>query len=355
MGKKYGVAIIGISLEGIGNSHARAVIGNSETELVVICESNEEWAKDRSKFYDVPYCTDYHELLDRDDIDIAIVCTPDYLHAEMTCDFLAAGKHVLCEKPLAGTVEDCQKMIDASKKTDKKLMVGQVCRYTPSFALAKKLVDAGTIGRLAYIESEYSHNYGKMGEDNWRFHGKSMRHNFTGGGCHSVDLLRWFAGNPTEVFAYGNHILLGPEFGPCDDTMCALMKFPNDIVGRVFVSVGCQSPGTGTRTLLYGTKGTLIMQNYGSVRLYLTDFDFEGRSELIPEQAHEAYLNGIDIPVPQGSHNMSGELADFLEEIKNDREVKLSVYEGSATIAVCEAAIRSSKTGKAEEIKYCER
>ena len=351
MEKKLRVAVIGVSLEGIGNSHSRSVIANNNTELAVICEVNEEWAKDRAALYGVPYCTDYHDLLDRDDIDIAIICSPDNLHAQMVSDFLHAGKHVLCEKPLALTKEDCQLILDADKETTPKLMVGQVCRKTPSFVKAKQIVDEGVIGDLVYIESEYSHNYTNM-PIHWRNSYEIPRHPFTGGACHSVDLLRWFAGNPTEVFAYGNHKLLPAEYGPCDDTMCSLMKFPNGVVGRVFVSIGCQSPGTGIRTLLYGTKGTIIMSaGDRHITLYLADFGFEKSDKILGTS--QLYKNGIQIPVALGSHNTAAELEEFVDIIKNDKEVAVSAREGADTVAVCVAAIRSTETGLPVNVEYC--
>ena len=351
MDKKFRVAVIGLSLHGIGNRHITSVIENRNTEPVMICEINEEWAKNRSEHYGVPYCTDYHELLDREDIDIAIVCVPDHLHAQVVSDFLHAGKHVLCEKPLALTLEDCQKILDADRETEAKLMVGQVCRKTPSFVKAKQIVDEGVIGDLVYIESEYSHNYTNM-PIHWRNSYEYPRHGFTGGACHSVDLLRWFAGNPTEVVAYGNHKLLGPEYGPCDDTMCSLMRFPNDVVGRVFVSIGCQSPGTGIRTLLYGTKGTIIMSaGDRHLTLYLADFGFE-KSEKILGQKH-LFNNGIQIPVALGSHNTVAELEEFVDIILNDKPVSVTAREGADTVAVCVAAVESSMTGMPKKVEYC--
>ena len=351
MKKKFGVAVVGISLNGIGNRHITSVIENTSTEPVMICEVNEEWAKDRSEKYGVPYCTDYHELLGREDVDIAIICTPDHLHAQMVADFLAAGKHVLCEKPLALTKEDCQKILDAEKKSSAKLMVGQICRKTPAFVKAKQIVDEGVIGDITYIESEYAHNYSIM-PIHWRNSYEIPRHPFTGGACHSVDLLRWVCGNPTEVFAYGNHKLLGPEYGPCDDTMCSLMKFPGDVVGRVFVSIGCMSPGTGIRTLIYGTKGTIVMTNNDRhITLYLADFGFEKSDKILGKS--QLYKNGIQIPIGLGSHNTSAELADFIDILSNDKAVGITAREGADTVAVCEAAIESSKTGLPVTIQYC--
>jgi predicted dehydrogenase len=216
---------------------------------------------------------------------------------------------------------------------------------------AKQIVDEGVIGDLVYIESEYSHNYTNM-PIHWRNSYEIPRHPFTGGACHSVDLLRWFAGNPTEVFAYGNHKLLPAEYGPCDDTMCSLMKFPNGVVGRVFVSIGCQSPGTGIRTLLYGTKGTIIMSaGDRHITLYLADFGFEKSDKILGTS--QLYKNGIQIPVALGSHNTAAELEEFVDIIKNDKEVAVSAREGADTVAVCVAAIRSTETGLPVNVEYC--
>ena len=186
----------------------------------------------------------------------------------------------------------------------------------------------------------------------WRNSYEYPRHGFTGGACHSVDLLRWFAGNPTEVVAYGNHKLLGPEYGPCDDTMCSLMRFPNDVVGRVFVSIGCMSPGTGIRTLLYGTKGTIIMSaGDRHLTLYLAELDFEKREKILG--SHHLFTNGIQIPVALGSHNTAAELEEFVDIIVNDKPVTVTAREGADTVAVCVAAVESSKTGMPVKVEYC--
>ena len=355
MKKKLGVAVIGINPEGIGNSHSRSAIANENTELVALCEINEEWAKNRSEFYGVPCCTDYHELLDREDIDIVVVCVPDHIHADVVCDFLKADKHVLCEKPLALNSADCKRMLDAEKNSKGLLMVGHVLRKAPVFMKAKQIVDEGLIGDITYIESEYAHNYSIMSPKQWRFSYETPRHSFIGGACHCVDLLRWLVGcNPTEIFAYGNHKLLGPEYGPCDDTVSSLIKFPNDIIGRVFLSIGCKSPGTGHRTVIYGTKGTLIMTSYDHyITMYLDEYDFKSR-EKICSNTKEPYTTPILIPVPIASHNTAGELEEFVDIIYNDKAVSISAREGADTVAVCEAGVLSTKTGKPEKIKYYE-
>ena len=113
-------------------------------------------------------------------VDAISICTPSGMHADQAVAALEAGKHVLCEKPLALSVEDCKAMVAASKQYGKKLMVGQICRLAPSFVLAKELVDRGEIGEIFFMESEYAHDYAKKVGPNWRFDPKSPRHPVTG-------------------------------------------------------------------------------------------------------------------------------------------------------------------------------
>lgn len=199
MKKKFGVAVVGISLNGIGNRHITSVIENTSTEPVMICEVNEEWAKNRSALYGVPYCTDYHELLDRDDIDIAIICSPDHLHAQMVSDFLRAGKHVLCEKPMALNSAECEEMLAVAKETGKKLMIGQCLRFSDSYRYVKKCIDEGTFGKLQTLNMYRLSAHPEWGFENW------FQNDEKSGGCildmhiHDIDMARFLLGEPEAV------------------------------------------------------------------------------------------------------------------------------------------------------------
>ena len=173
------------------------------------------------------------------DINVVSVAIPDQQHKQVCIDLLNAGKHVLCEKPLALTREDIDEIVRAAEASNCKFMVGQICRFTPSFEKAKELIDNGTLGEIYFVESEYAHDYmnivkTKFGDGNWR--ADPNRHGLIGGGCHAVDLLRWLAGDPEKVFAYGTHKALLTV--PYDDATIAIMKFPNGVAGLVFVSTG---------------------------------------------------------------------------------------------------------------------
>ena len=164
--KKLKVAVIGCG--SISKQHIPAVLAKPECELYAVCDSaSDNRMQLRMEEVGMPdFCkehayTDYRDLVNDPNVDIAIVTTDDYSHRQITCDFLRAGKHVLLEKPMALSNEDCLAMLQAEKESGSRLMVGQVVRYNPVFTRAKNLIAEGAIGELVFVESEYAHDYSK--------------------------------------------------------------------------------------------------------------------------------------------------------------------------------------------------
>ena len=330
MEKKIRVAVIGM---GMGAAHANAILQHEEACLCAICDINPEKLSAAGTTLNIPSerrFTDWRDLLTLKEINTIVIASPDQLHREMCEAFLTAGMHVMCEKPLALTREDMEAIVRAADSAPGKFMVGQICRFTPAFAKAKALIDDGTIGEVYFVESEYAHDYAKFLQG-WR--AVPERHGVVGGGCHAVDLLRWFVGNPVEVFAYGTHKLL-PQV-TYDDATISVLKFPGDVIGKVFVSTGCKRPYT-MRTLVYGTKGTIICDNTSDhMFLYTLDEDGVGiRKE------------PTVIPIDVNNHNTVHEFAAFADCILNDKPVAMDARQGAKTIAACMAIVESAKCGK---------
>lgn len=341
--KKVRFAVVG---GGIGALHMDGIVRNSNAELVAFCDNNEEILKKIADKYRIENtCLDYHELLNKDLIDAVCIATPDQIHRDMVVEFLNEGINVLCEKPLALNMADCKMMIDAAHNSSAQLMVGQVCRKTPGFIKAKEIVDEGLIGDLLFVESEYAHDYSGM-PHHWRHDKENPRHPVTGGGCHAVDLLRWIAGNPVEAFGYSNKKSLDDSW-PCDDSAVAVLKFPNDVMGKVLISTGCKRDYT-MRTVLYGTKGTVITDNTSPTLSLFMD-EFCGNKTFLGKKMHDIALK---IPIEINNHNVSAEIDDFVEFLINNKEVDIPGEEGAATVAVCEAIIKSAASGKPEQINY---
>ena len=339
------MAVAGVNNTGIGNVYVNTILHMNNTELVAICDINEDKVKERAAFYGLEsekVFTDYREMIKKCDIDALCIATKDQAHKEIAIAAMEAGIDVLCEKPMSLKAEECCEMIDVSDRTARKLMIGQLCRFTPSFLLAKKMVDAGEIGDLFFVESEYAHKYGNN-PNGWR--ADPDRHIVIGGGCHAVDLLRWIVGDPVEVSAYGNHMVNdGWEY---DDCVVANMKFENNVIGKVMVSGGCRRAYT-MRTCLYGTEGTIIVDNTSDT-LSLYKEEFGGMKQYFDTPMHNLE---IKIPVTINNHNVPAELDAFVNILLNDEEVTIDGIQGCNTVIACEAIVESSKTGKVVKPVY---
>ena len=161
---KYGVIGCGV----FGEHQIMGIVNLPQAELVALCDVNEERCKEMAEKYGAAKVyTDYHKLVEDEDVEAVIVVTPDQAHAAISIAAMKAGKLVLCEKPMSLSLDECKEMIRVSEETGRKLMVGQICRMAPGFIEAKRLVDSGVIGDLFYVESEYAHDYSKIpGSDN---------------------------------------------------------------------------------------------------------------------------------------------------------------------------------------------
>ena len=326
-GKRIRSAHIGMKF---GMSHVEGALSYG-ADIVAICDSDEGNLTFAGERYNIPpekRITDYKELVNNPDIDIVTVAVPDQQHRQISCELLEAGKSVLCEKPLALTREDCEAIVKTASNSKGKFMVGQICRFTPAFEKAKEIISSGAIGEVYFAESEYAHDYSSFLET-WR--ADPDRHGVIGGGCHAIDLLRWLVGDPKEVFAYGMHKLL-PNV-TYDDATIAIMKFDENVAGKVFVSTGCKRDYT-MRTLIYGTKGTIICDNTSPTMTLFT----VGEDGL----AHEPQI--IDVEV--NNHNAAKEFEVLADAVINDKKVETDALEGAKTIAVCRAVVESSVSGK---------
>ena len=317
-----------ISCSDMAQSHMLAVKNHEQACLAAVCDVDEEKLREAGDKMGVEArYTDYRELLRHPGLDAVIIVTPDQLHREMVEESLNAGLHVLCEKPLALLREDLNAIVAASRASDKKLMVGQICRFTPGFAKAKELIDAGELGDIFYVESEYAHDYQDiLSENGWR--SDPNRNGVVGGGCHAVDLLRWVAGDPIEVTAYANHKML--PIVPYDDCTIAILRFENDVIGKVFVSTGCKRAYT-MRSSFYGTKGTVVCDNTSpSITFYKS------------QEENPAELEEREIEVDIANHNTFGEFRAFADAILNDKPVPTDALQGAKTIAACMAIVDSA-------------
>ncbi len=330
--EKLRFAVIGVG--GFGRRHASAIRCSHLAELVYVCDSAQSVAMSRADLFGCAYYVDYKEMLRDGGFDCVVVATNDQTHAEISVAALEAGYHVLCEKPLALTREDCVAVIDAVRRTGKCFAVGQAMRKNSCFKMAKKLLNDGCLGEIFNVETEYSHNYSFL-KPEWRRDPLKLRYPIIGAGCHAIDILRWTMGeDPTEVVAISNHMAL--KDWPVDDCIVALVKLPSGAIGRVTCSIGIQRKYTMSATYS-GTAGTLEVNARSDMMLLHTPKDDV-------EESHS--YNETIIPIEdESSHKVEDELEEFCRAVLYGEPIDCDALEGAKTVAVGLAAVESARLG----------
>lgn len=182
------LVIVGTGI--IVNSHIKGIEQLNDCELVAVCDINEEKAKACAETCNVPYFLDYREIPSQVDFDAVILNLPHGLHCEVSEFFLNSGKHVLVEKPMANTVEECDRMIAAAKKNNKKLAIAHVQRYLGSIQTVKYFYDSGELGKLCMYTENRTVNYFDEKRPRWfldkKLAGGGPVMNF---GAHALDKL----------------------------------------------------------------------------------------------------------------------------------------------------------------------
>jgi predicted dehydrogenase len=215
---RYGL----IGCGGIGMLRAEALGKLSGHSLEAVCDSDSARAQGLAAKYGGRVINNWQELVTSGDIDAVIVSTPPSLHMEMTVAALDAGKHVLCEKPLARNMEECQAMIDAAERNGRYLATGFNYRFYPSIIKARELFDSGIIGELDHIRSytgysatahdhEWLHEFDTMG-------GGTLRDN----GIHLIDLTTYFLGDVADIKGFSSGSVW--QFPGCEDNGFALLR-----------------------------------------------------------------------------------------------------------------------------------
>lgn len=210
MKEKINVGVIGL---GIGRWHADSYCQTENTQLVAICDVNEDRLKDAKERYKVKAYSAYQELCSDPNVDAVSVCVPNYLHAPISIYALEHGKHVLCEKPLANNLGNGLAMVEKAKSSGLVAMVAMKFRYTPEARYIHELSEQGKFGEIYYGWTTYLRQLGGIpGMGGW-----FTRKPLSGGGAmidngvHFLDLLWWLMGCPKPTRVNGATYA---KFGP---------------------------------------------------------------------------------------------------------------------------------------------
>lgn len=337
------VGIIGCGAIG-QRRHIPEIVANPDAKLVAICDANEARVKEIAAQYGCKAYTDYKQMLASEKLDAAIVCGPNKLHAPQTLDVLAAGLHVLCEKPMATTREEAQAMIAAAKKAGKNLMVGHNQRLMAPHVCAKRILDSGRLGKVLSFRTAFAHpgpEYWSVDNNanTWFFKKGVASMGVTGDlGVHKADLVRWLLGQEfTEVSAvittldkrYPDGTLID-----IDDNAILTLKSKDGVVGTVTVSwtdYGAEE----NYTVLYCEKGVLSI---GTDPVWNVVVNYRN-GDMEQHKVGEIATN---------TKQVSSGVSDlFIAEIKAGKPASISGEEGYAALNVILTSMEAAEQGSA--------
>jgi predicted dehydrogenase len=267
----------------------------------------------------------YDAIGDNPDIDAVYIALPNGMHAEYSIRAARAGKHVLCEKPMANTAAECEQMLAASRKAQRKLMVAYRCQFEPTHLRAIREIREGRIGRLLVIESCFGFNIAK-GE--WRLNRK-----LAGGGplmdvgVYSLQAARYLSGEePAVIHASSSVITQDGRFTEVEENLVWGMRFPSGVLANCATSYG-SSIGNYVRAV--GSQGSIRLE---------PAFSYDGLRIRIQAQGQPVIEEATDDPQPRQFLREADHFADCIRE---NREPKAGGEDGLRDMRIVEAIYRA--------------
>ncbi len=324
---------------GVGNIapiHVAAIKGTPDVELVAVATRNPERGRAFVAEHGGTWYADYRDLLARGDVDAVTLCTPHDLHMPMTLDAAAAGKHVLCEKPMARTVAECDAMIAASEKAGVTLGVIFQSRFESLSRQLKAALDAGRLGRLLWVSANTlwhrTDEYYRSGpwRGTWAHEGGGVLINQA---IHAIDLLLWLAGTPARVTAQMRTLNHQIEV---EDSGLAILEYPDGRLGLIQATTSA-FPGYPERLEFYGSLGSAIYhKGQGRLEWHLAD----SREDRVDESG---VSSGAARPMDINAAGHTAQFQDFVAAIRERRRPAVDGHEGRRSVELVEAIYRSAR------------
>ncbi len=388
--KRLNVAVIGAGFMGkahvVGYSNMPKLFWPAPAVPVMktVCDIVPEIAEEaKERFGFEKCCVDWREIINDPEIDVVSICTPNNVHAEMAIAALEAGKHVLCEKPIASTIEDARKMAEAAAKAAQKGVISMNAyqyRRVPAVVLAKKFLDEGSLGRILNIRCTYLQSWSADPDSplSWRF-----QKDIAGAGTlgdiatHVIDIAQYLAGDIEEVVSMvktyiperpvqeGGVDLLGTvKLGAdakkkavdVDDEASFLVRFKEGAVGSIEATRNAWGRNNFITIEVHGTEGTIYF-NYERLNELQVCWakdpdDRRGFKTIYTGPAHfygEATWNIPGMNIGYGELKAI-EMFDFVKAIVSGEQPSTRFEVGYKVDKVCRAVAKSAESRQWEKV-----
>ncbi|MHB1314569.1 MAG: Gfo/Idh/MocA family protein [Christensenellales bacterium] len=376
--KEYNVGLIGGGF--MGKVHSLAYVGMPMIfwpapgipVRKTICEVNDQLAKNAKERYGYEkYTTNWMDIINDSNIDIVDICTPNNTHAEIAIAAAKAGKHVLCEKPIARTTEEAIAMMEAAEKAGIKNQLAFNYRRLPAVVRAKQFIEEGAIGEIMTYRGTYLSGKDASTPIAWRNLKEMAGYGSLGDiGTHAIDIARYLVGDFGSVngllrkFVPERPAYVGAEEMrqvETDDETCFTIQFKNGAIGTIETSSG-NSWGhyNGLTFEIYGRRGSIYFnyEHRDELKICFVDDpkDRRGFRTISVGGAAHPYDGHVIWPTPGMGIGYAElkiiECYDFIKAIKEDTKAVPSFHDGYEISVICDAIVESNKTSKWVDISY---
>lgn len=334
-------AIIGCGL--IAHKHALALKETPEAKLVACCSSDMADAQRFADQYGLEAFDTYEDLLECKEIDAVSLCTPSGLHTPQALQALAAGKHVLMEKPMSLTLKEADELIDAQDKSPCKVGIISQFRFAPAVQEVKRAIDLGAFGHIVsgslqmkyYRSAEYYASGAWRGT--WDMDGGGALMNQ---GIHGIDIFRYLMGPAKNLTGYARTLTHDIQV---EDSAVAILDFESGALGTIEGSTTC-FPGYPRRFEICGDKGSVILEEDAII-----SWDLPIPCLLPVGQAATNVASSDPMAISFEGHLR--QYINFTRAILFDEPLLADVYAGRQPLEIILAIYASSKAGKSVDMK----
>jgi len=351
--KPIRTAIIGAGK--VADTHARVLAELPNSEFVAVCSRTAEKAEALAARYGVKAYTDVSVMVAQMGVEAVMVCTPHPAHAAPAVQAIENGAHVLIEKPLASSLADCDAMLSAAVRHNRKLGVISQRRWYPPSQRVRNAIDSGKLGKpmLAAATLLGWRSQAYYESDAWRGTWEGE-----GGGVlvnqapHQLDLLLWYMGEVDEVFGYWSNI--NHPYIEVEDTAVAVVRFKNGGLGNIVLS-NSQNPGLYGRVHLHGDNGATVGVQTDGGSMFIAGmtsiqeapindlWTIEGEADLLKGWQAEDRATFESVDAIQYYFNL--QIHDFLEAIQQDRPPLVTGEDGRRVVELFTGIYRSQASG----------
>lgn len=382
MTKEIGIGMLGYAFMGRAHSHAWTDLPiffwplPAIPRLIVVYGRHEDRVKDAMVRYGFKkYTTDWREVIKDPEVEILDNCLPNYMHKDPCIEAIEAGKHVVCEKPLARNSIEAREMRDAAKRAKIKTMCAFNYRFVPAVRLAKKILEEGILGRVFHFRAMYLQDWIVSPEFPlvWR-----LRKEYAGSGplgdlgSHIIDLARFLIGEITAVTGVMRTFI---EERPLpedptkkgkvtvEDAFSATVEFENGAIGTLEASRFATGRKNYNNFEINCEKGSIEfnLERLNELRVYVVEPDerkyLEGWHEIIVTDPVHPFIEYYWPPghILGWEHTFVNELHHFLDCVVNDKDVGpygATFEDGYRCAVICDAILKAAEEGRRVTVKY---